>query len=205
MTYEEPTLLPWIDMETSGLDENGPDAWVGEIGFAITDRSLGIVDSISFVVEPGHLGAFVCIDGSWPVENDIVLEMHRKNGLFDALNRGEGRPMGWVADRCIEFLGDYVEPGTRPLCGSSLRHDRNWLQKFAPNLHNFFHYRSIDVSALKETIARWWPDDVPEFDPPPVKLHRVDPDIVDSINEFKAYMAILERGVTPFHAKEFQS
>lgn len=205
-TYEnEPTLLPWIDMETSGLDEHGPDAWVGEIGFAITDRSLKIVDSISFVIEPHHLAPMVVIDGSLPVENDIVYKMHRDNGLFAAIASGQGEHIRRASLLCGEFLGDYIDPGTRPLCGSSLRHDRNWLQKFAPELHAFFHYRSIDVSAIKETIARWWPDEVPEFDPPPAKLHRVDPDIVDSINEFKSYMAILERGVTPFHAKEFQS
>lgn len=197
MTYEDPTLLPWVDMETTGLDQNAPGAFPLEIGFALTDRTLAIVDSIAIIIDPGTVDIFQ----SMP---DVVLKMHRENGLLEDIAIGRGVPLAEAERRCIAFMADYFEPGTRPLCGSSLKHDRNWMERFMPTLHEFFHYRSVDGSSFKETYARFWPgwaNDCPE----PAKLHRVEPDLKDSISEFGGFLRIIEAGMnTPvlhtFHA-----
>jgi oligoribonuclease len=195
MNVIENTLIPWVDIETSGLGEHNARAWIGEIGFAVTDVNLNVVDMCSYVVLPDEKCRLP--NGTYWVEADVVNQMHLDSGLFADLYDGDGIPLDDAVRKCMNMLSVYMEPGTRPLAGSSLRHDRNWLARFAPDLHDFFHYRSIDVSSLKEIVNRWWPNDVPEPVTPPVKAHRVAPDIMDSIEELRGYMAILESGITP--------
>lgn len=202
MSFDDPTLLPWVDIETSGLNQVDPRAWIGEIGFAVTDRKLNIVDSINFVIMPPD----DCLvgDGEWWVEDDFVRNMHTESGLFEAMRNGPTVTLRKAIAGCEEFLSSHNVKG-RPLCGSSLRFDRNWLEHFAPRFHaEALHYRSIDVSSLMEIVGRWWPDEVPQPADPPKKLHRAISDITDSVEQLKSYMAILERGLVPFPEGEFQ-
>jgi oligoribonuclease len=52
------------------------------------------------------------------------------------------------------------------------------------DLENYFHYRHIDVSTLKELAKRWRPD-LPEFEKE--SKHLAMSDLYDSINELKYY------------------
>ena len=63
----------------------------------------------------------------------------------------------------IEFLQQYVEPNTSPMCGNSICQDRRFLARYMPNLEAFFHYRNLDVSTVKELAKRWKPEILPGF------------------------------------------
>lgn len=85
----------------------------------------------------------------------------------------------------LEFLSQFVEQGTSPLCGNSICQDRRFLYRHMPKLEAFLHYRNLDVSSIKELASRWRPELPGQF----VKNggHRALGDVLDSINELKFY------------------
>ena len=85
----------------------------------------------------------------------------------------------------IEFLLEYVERGASPICGNSIGQDRRFLFRHMPELEEFFHYRNLDVSSVKELARRWRPEVLDGV----VKQgsHLAMDDIRDSINELKHY------------------
>ena len=85
----------------------------------------------------------------------------------------------------IEILKQHVKAGTSPLCGNSIHQDRRFLVKYMPELEDFFHYRNIDVSTLKELAKRWNPAVVSSFTK--TGTHQALDDIRESINELKHY------------------
>src|SRR5690606_35973164 len=87
--------------------------------------------------------------------------------------------------RMLEFLQEYVPPGTSPMCGNSVHQDRRFLARYMPRLEAYFLYRNIDVSTLKELARRWRPSLLEGF----VKAgkHEALADIHESINELKYY------------------
>ena len=44
------------------------------------------------------------------------------------------------------------------MCGNSICQDRRFLARWMPALEDYFHYRNLDVSTLKELVRRWKPD-----------------------------------------------
>ena len=85
----------------------------------------------------------------------------------------------------IEFLKDWVEKGTSPMCGNSICQDRRFLARCMPELEDYFMYRNLDVSTLKELARRWAPDVAKSV----VKngSHLAMDDIKDSIAELEHY------------------
>ena len=55
----------------------------------------------------------------------------------------------------IDFISQYCEPGTAPICGNSVWFDRLYLDKDMPDLAKLFHYRVIDVSSFKTVLNMW--------------------------------------------------
>jgi oligoribonuclease len=86
----------------------------------------------------------------------------------------------------LRFISRYCGEGTSPLCGNSIGQDRRFLVKHMPALENFFHYRNIDVSSIKELVKRWYPT-LPPFKK--AKSHLALSDIMESINELRYYRA----------------
>ena len=85
----------------------------------------------------------------------------------------------------LEFVRRFVPEKASPLCGSSIHQDRRFLVRYMPQLNGFLHYRIVDVSSIKEVVARWYP-----FDPKPVpktKDHQALGDVRDSIAELIFY------------------
>ena len=85
----------------------------------------------------------------------------------------------------LEFLSKHVDSGVSPMCGNSICQDRRFLSNYMPNLENFFHYRHIDVSTLKELAVRWKPDIISSSFKN--SRHLALSDIYDSIDELKYY------------------
>ncbi len=85
----------------------------------------------------------------------------------------------------MAFLERNVEKGTSPLCGNSVWKDRQFLERYMPDVMAFLHYRIIDVSTVKELVRRWYP---PPFHPPKKReVHRALDDIRESIAELTWY------------------
>ncbi|HUP94772.1 MAG TPA: oligoribonuclease [Burkholderiales bacterium] len=172
---QDPTHLIWIDMEMSGLN---PDTdRVLEVAIIITDGELDtVVEAPVFVVHQG---------------NEVLERMddwnkstHAKSGLVDRV-KTSAFTEAQVEDRMLAFLAEYVPPRVSPMCGNSVHQDRRFLARYMPRLEDYFLYRNLDVSTLKELAKRWKPELIGGL----VKhgKHEALADIQESIEELKFY------------------
>lgn len=176
-------LIAWVDVETTGLDPSRD--MLLEVGFAITDDDLSVVDSTAVVIRQ-PLVEHLC-----RASGDVVYRMHLDNGLVSACRTSHYANYGltdatfilieWLRRRSLDH--DFKLHDT-PLAGSSVSFDRTWLAEKMPLLEMQFSYRNIDVSSIKELNRRW--GFAPSWDGGR-KIHRALPDIQDSIDELKLY------------------
>ena len=110
--------------------------------------------------------------------------MHGKSGLTDRCRTSTVSEAD-AAAQTIAFLKSYVPAGKSPLCGNAIGQDRRFLVKYMADLEAYFHYRSIDVSTLKELIKRWKPDVLDGFHKK--GTHQALDDIRESIEELVYY------------------
>jgi oligoribonuclease len=123
---------------------------------------------------------------------DFVTEMHTKSGLIDAVIASTVTTQEAEA-QTLAFLKEHIaEARTIPLCGNSIGTDRRFLQEYMPTLEEFFHYRNVDVSTLKELTRRWYPDVLDSL-PEKATAHRALDDILESIAELAHYRDTLFR------------
>ena len=181
------TRMIWLDLETTGLD---PTHHIPlEIGIRITDaEGIGSRDSKmyqSLIFEPDWYSAVT--DGL----EKVVKEMHTKSGLIADM---VDYPIAMLTAAEVEhevltWLEGYLglKAGAYPMCGSTINFDRSFLLRYMPKLHDWFHYRNVDVSTLK-TVARLVNPRVAENVPVKRELHRVLADIEDSVNEYRYYL-----------------
>ena len=73
-----------------------------------------------------------------------------------------------------------------PLCGNSIGTDRRFLAAYLPEIEDHLHYRSIDVSSIKELVQALVPEGAPGA-PQKTGHHRALDDIRDSIDELRYY------------------
>jgi oligoribonuclease len=169
--------LVWIDLEMTGLEVERHR--IVEIAVLVTDSELEIVDEgIDLVVHqpPEALAAM----------DDFVRKMHTKSGLLGEIERSS-LSLDAAGVQALTYVGERVpERGTAPLCGNSIGVDRRFLHRYLPELDNYLHYRSIDVSSLKELCRRWYPE-VYAKRPSKAETHRALADIKESIAELRYY------------------
>jgi oligoribonuclease len=120
----------------------------------------------------------------------VVREMHTRSGLLQRI--GDSTVTLEEAGRqTLEFLRRHIaEPGTVPLCGNSIGTDRRFLAAYLPEIEHFLHYRSVDVSTVKELARRWHPE-VLKGAPEKRTAHRALDDIRESLDELRYYRAAL--------------
>jgi oligoribonuclease len=109
---------------------------------------------------------------------------HGKSGLTERV-KNSTITEAEAERQTIEFLQQYVPQGKSPMCGNSICQDRRFLARCMPELEAYFHYRNLDVSALKELAARWAPEVGKGFSKN--SSHLAMDDIRDSIDELKYY------------------
>lgn len=174
-------MLAWMDLEMTGLD---PDQDViVEIATLITDDDLEIIAEGPDLVIHHPDEAF---EGMEP----IVVEMHTKSGLLDAIRESE-ITLEEAGGETLAFLRQHIEEAhTVPLCGNSIGTDRRFLAKHLPTIEDFLHYRCVDVSTIKELARRWHPQ-VVEGAPTKAGGHRALDDIVESLEELRYYRSKL--------------
>jgi len=165
--------LGWIDLEMTGLDASRDQ--ILEIATLVTDADLKVIAHGPNLVlhQPGAV-----------LENmiDLVRELHTRSGLLDLVHVSQ-ISLAQAEAQVVDFFKEYAAPFTMPLCGSSIWQDKFFLINHMPSLVNFFHYRLIDVSSIKELVCRWY--GAPEF--VKKKNHRALDDILESVAELKFY------------------
>jgi oligoribonuclease len=169
------TNLIWIDLEMTGLVPE--DDVIIEIATVVTDSNLNVLaegPSLAIHQENKHLDSM----------DEWNTRQHTKSGLIKRVKESK-ISLNEAEKKTLDFLIQYVDSGTSPMCGNSICQDRRFLYIYMPKLEKFFHYRHIDVSTLKELAVRWKSDVVSTSFKQ--SKHLALSDIYDSINELKYY------------------
>lgn len=168
--------IVWIDCEMTGLDlEN--DALI-EVAALVTDFELNqLGDGVDVVIKPEP--------AALEQMGDFVRDMHTKSGLLAELDAGVS--MEEAQALVLEYVMQHApEAGKAPLGGNTVSTDRGFLERDMPQLAGHLHYRTIDVSSIKELSRRWYPR---AYFNAPAKHggHRALADIRESIAELRYY------------------
>ncbi len=167
----------WMDLEMTGLDHDH-DVIV-EIATIVTDDDLAIVAEGPDLVVHADEDALARM-------GDVVTDMHTSSGLLEQI-RASTVDLATAGAETLAFIQEHVpEPRTVPLCGNSIGTDRRFLARWLPEIEEHLHYRSVDVSSVKELARRWYPDAVAKA-PGKHGSHRALDDIRESIAELRYY------------------
>jgi oligoribonuclease len=172
---QDPNNLIWIDIEMSGL--NPETDRILEIAILITNSQLELVAEGPVVVvhqPPAVLDAM----------DDWNKGTHGKSGLTDRVKASTLSETD-AESQLLAFVSEHVPKNVSPICGNSVHQDRRFLVKYMPRLEEYFLYRNLDVSTLKELVRRWKPEVLAGL----VKhgKHEALADIHESINELRYY------------------
>lgn len=168
-------LLVWIDLEMTGLDPNRER--IIEVATLITDSHLELIAE-------GPVIAVKQPDSLLEAMDDWNTKTHGESGLIDRV-KASPADTAEAERQTLEFLKRYVVPGSSPVCGNSVHQDRRFLEREMPALLEFFHYRNLDVSTVKELAKRWNPDALKGFEKR--NTHRALDDIHESVEELAHY------------------
>jgi len=169
------TNLIWLDLEMTGL-EPAHDV-VLEIASIVTDSQLNILAE-------GPVFAIHQTDDLLDNMSEWCIEHHGKSGLTQRCKESN-TSIEMASQATIEFLAQYVPKGVSPMCGNSIGQDRRFINKYMPEFEEYFHYRNLDVSTVKELARRWKPEVLDKV----VKkgAHLALDDIRESIAELQVY------------------
>ncbi len=171
--------LIWIDLEMTGLDTVNDE--IIEIATIVTDKELNIIAE-------GPMIAIHLPQSRLDQMDEWNQNQHGKSGLIKRVLDSK-YDLAQAEAETIAFLEKHVAAGKSPMCGNSICQDRRFMARQMPALEEFFHYRNLDVSTLKELVKRWYPGKNYEFDKE--SEHLALADIRDSIDELKHYRAKL--------------
>lgn len=167
--------LIWIDLEMTGLDPDKEK--IIEIATIVTDQNLN-------VLAEGPVFAVHQPQDVLDAMDEWCTTHHGNSGLTQRVIESN------VSDKeaeaaTIRFLEQWVPKGKSPMCGNSIGQDRRFLVRYMPDLHDYFHYRNLDVSTLKELVSRWKPQLTSGFSKK--NVHLALEDIKESIDELAYY------------------
>ncbi|WVH09842.1 MAG: 3'-to-5' oligoribonuclease (orn) [Fluviibacter phosphoraccumulans EoVTN8] len=167
--------LVWLDMEMTGLN---PDSdTILELAMVVTDADLNVVaESASWAVHQ--------TDATLAEMDDWNTKTHGVSGLTERVRRSP-LDMHAVEQAAIAFMQAWVGKGVSPVCGNSICQDRRFMARYMPELVNWFHYRNLDVSTIKELCKRWRPDLLAKVNK--TGAHTALADIHESIDELRFY------------------
>lgn len=168
--------LVWIDCEMTGLDVEIDE--LVEVAVVITDYDLVPVDEgMTIVIKPS--------EAALANMGEFVTAMHISSGLIEEM------PLGVSLAEAETAVSDYIlqyvpNARTAPMAGNTIGTDRTFLAKYMPSVDTHLHYRSVDVSSIKELSKRWFPRVY--FNAPDKNGgHRALADILESIRELDYY------------------
>ena len=173
----DPNRLIWIDLEMTGLR---PDAdRILEMALIVTDHALEIVAQAPVYVLHQDDAALDAMD-AWNKST------HGRSGLIEKVRQATATEAE-VEAAALAFLREHVPAKVSPMCGNTICQDRRFLARFMPALEDWFHYRNLDVSTLKELARRWKPELMKGI--PKEGKHEALADIMESIDELRYYRA----------------
>ena len=116
----------------------------------------------------------------------VVRDMHTRSGLLERIESST-TTLEQAGHETLQFLKQHIpEARTVPLCGNSIGMDRRFLAVHLPAVEEFLHYRSVDVSTIKELARRWYPGSLTGA-PRKAGNHRALDDIKESVEELRYY------------------
>ena len=174
MTVDNNNLI-WIDLEMTGLDT--VNDLIIEIATIVTDKDLNILAK-------GPMIAIHQTDEIMAGMDAWNTKQHGGSGLTERVRTSTYTEAQAEAET-IAFLSQYVDKGKSPMAGNSICQDRRFMARCMPELEDYFHYRNLDVSTLKELANRWKPGVVSKFKKK--GSHLAMDDIIDSIEELRFY------------------
>ncbi|WP_225639431.1 oligoribonuclease [Candidatus Profftia sp. (ex Adelges kitamiensis)] len=169
------TNLIWIDLEMTGL--NPLVNRIIEIAILVTDINLNIIAE-GPVIAVHQSNEHLALMDAWNVRT------HTMSGLVDRVKNSTFNTC-YAEKKNIEFLQNLVPAGVSPICGNSVGYDRCFLSRYMPSLEQYFHYRYLDVSTIKELVIRWKPQILAGFTKQ--HTHKALDDIRESVAELAYY------------------
>ena len=184
MPADKKRNLVWIDLEMTGLD---PDAcFITEIATIVTDSELNVIaEGPSIVVHN--------TEAQLETLSEWSRDTFTKSGLLDQVRVSE-IDCAEAERRSLAFIQEHCAERSAPLCGNSIHTDRAFLYRHMRTLHDWLHYRNVDVSSFKEVLRRWYPR---AYSPPrKAGKHEALTDIRESIEELRYYREAFLPGPT---------
>jgi oligoribonuclease len=172
---QDANRLIWIDLEMTGLKPESDR--ILEVALVVTDHALETVAQSPVYVVHQPDAALDLMD-SWNQST------HRRSGLIDKVKAATTTEAD-VEAAALDFLREHVPAKASPMCGNTICQDRRFLARYMPLLEDWFHYRNLDVSTLKELVRRWKPDLMKGI--PKEGKHEALADILESIEELRYY------------------
>ena len=167
--------LVWMDLEMTGL--NPHRHVIIEIASIVTDSDLNLIAE-------GPELAIRTAEADLAAMNRWNVEHHTKSGLLEDV-RDSQVTLAEAEALTLEFLNTHTVKRRTHLCGNSVWQDRRFLRRYMPLIEDWFHYRIIDISSMKELFKRWHPGIVKALKKN--TEHRALADIRESIQELKFY------------------
>lgn len=169
------TNLIWIDLEMTGLSPENDS--IIEIATIVTDMHLN-------ELAEGPVMAIGQSEEIMEAMDEWNTRQHGQSGLTARVLQSDASTADAEA-ATLEFLAEWVDAGTSPMCGNSICQDRRFLAREMPELERYFHYRNLDVSTLKILANLWAPEVAEGFAKD--SAHLALSDIRDSIEELIWY------------------
>ena len=176
MSLRKEDNLVWIDLEMTGLYPEKD--YILDIASIITDSQLNVI----------AYGPSIVIHHPWYYlqgMSEWAKDQHTKSGLLTDV-AASSISLEEAEQQTLDFLYEYCMPSMSPLCGNSVNHDREFLRVYMSRIAAFLHYRTIDVTSIKEVVKRWYSHNArAKYNKK--DTHRALDDIKESIDELSHY------------------